>query len=421
MQFAEAKLDPGPELRQLVESLMDRAGAAEGAGGRSGDFGGLVEELVEAAEGDPFAVHADMMQMTAAFPEDHRAAAGAALLRTGQPAAREAALGWLLDASGAVRNATASALEEAARHGAVSGTMLRRMVALRNWLPEADRPALDRAVQAARRKGVECAPWPRPQVREVLASGFDGAGAHNLFVVAREGRRSAIGSLLLKRGIGVRDAWARHGLTRSDLEEFREQVAVGMESFRIGPDCVRIEAAHFLAVNSASGTPPPFALLEVAEMAGLQELQPEAMPLDRLLDLVAADADPGLAEPETVAELLERSRELTWAFGFLASWFEAGAEVERLLAGKRMSRAKRVALVRDVLLPKRAETWAELFAWTALVLRHAEDEEPWREFLVSARALRAGRPAAEIPLMVEVAEATVDAYLADRPSGRRLV
>jgi hypothetical protein len=329
-------------------------------------------------------------------------------------------LGWLLDASGEVRNALASALEHTARHGAVSGTMLRRMIALRNWLPEASRPALDRAIQACRRKGVECAPWSQPQVREVLASGIDGAGAQSLFVLAGEGRRNAIGCLLVKSGVGVRDAWARHELDRSEVEEFLDQVASGVEVFPVSLDYVRIAAAHFLGVNLASGVMPPFAMLDFAETAGLQALQPEAMPLDRILGLLGAGADPNLSQPETVTELLESSRDLPDEFGFLDSWFEDGPEVEQLLAGKRVSRAKRVALVRDTLLPKHVEKWAERLAWTALALRHSEDEEPWQEFFVSAREVLAGRPLAEVPLMAHVAELTVDAHQ-EIQSGRRII
>ena len=419
MQFSDAKLDPGPELRQLMASLMEQAGAKGGAGEGDEDFGSFIEDLVGAADGDPFALHAQIMEMAEALPEDHRAAMGIALLQSSEAAAREAAVGWLLDAAGEVRHAMATALGHAARHGAVSGTMLRRMIALRNLLPEPDRPALDQAIQACRRNSVECAPWPQPRIREVIVSGVDGAGTQSLFVLAGEERRHAIGCLLVKFGIGVRDAWARHGLARADADSFLEQVEGGIDVIRVGLDYVRIATAHFLAVNAASGTMPPFALLDFAETAGLHALQPEPMPLDRVLGLLGADPEPDLLQPRTVAELLESSRDLPDEFDFLDSWFEDGAEVEQLLAGKRRSRAKQEALVRDTLLPKHAEKWAERLAWTALALRHSEDEEPWQEFFVSAREVLAGRPMAEIPLMVHVAEVTVDAYLASR-SGPRI-
>jgi hypothetical protein len=104
-------------------------------------------------------------------------------------------------------------------------------------------------------------------------------------------------------------------------------------------------------------------------------------------------------------------------FNFLDSWFEEGAEVEELLGGKRMARAKRVALVRENLLPKHAAKWGERLARIALLLRHCEDEEPWPEFFVSAKEVLAGCSLAEVPLMNRVAENTVEAYGASRSTG----
>jgi hypothetical protein len=416
MEFSNAKLDPGAELQGLMANLFEQIGLEEGAGESGGDFDSYLEDLAEQVGGDPFALHAQMLEMAGALPADHRTTMGMSLLRTGEASAREAAVGWLLDPSAEVRHAVASAIEQSAPHGAVSGSMLRRLIVLRNWLPETDRPWLDRAIQACRRKGVECASWPQLQVHDALASGIDGVGAQSIFVLAREGRRRAIGCLLIKAEVGVRDAWARHGLARSDMEEFLGQVAGGMEVFPISLEYVRIAAAHALAVNLASGIMPPFALLDFVETADLQGLQPEALPLERLLGMLEAEADPGV--PHSTSELLARSRSVADRFGFLDSWFEESTEVEQLLEGKRIARAKRVALVREILLPKHATKWAERLAWTALLLRQCEDEEPWQEFFVSAKEVLAGRSMAEVPLMNRVAEVTVDAYVASRPAGR---
>ena len=105
-------------------------------------------------------------------------------------------------------------------------------------------------------------------------------------------------------------------------------------------------------------------------------------------------------------------------FDFLDSWFEEGAAVEQLLEGRRMARAKRVALVRESLLPEHATKWGDRLARTALLLHHCEDEEPWQEFFVTAKEVLAGRTMAEIPLMSCVAEVTVDAYIASRSAER---
>src|SRR3954471_12662850 len=171
-EFANPNCDPGAELQHHIANLFEQIGSERGAGASEGDFDSYLEDLAEEVGGDPFALHAQMLEMPAALPADHRTTMGISLLRTGEASAREAVVGWLLDPSAEVRHAVASAIEQAAPHGAVSGSMLRRLIALRNWLPETDRPWLDRAVQACRRKGVECASWPQSQVHDALASGI---------------------------------------------------------------------------------------------------------------------------------------------------------------------------------------------------------------------------------------------------------
>jgi len=416
-EFASAKLDPGPELRALMERLAEGMATTSAPGPESIEvLDTYLQDLTREVGGDSFALHAQVREMADAFPEDQRAAMAAWLLQAREQTAREAALGWLLDASPSVRNSAASGIEQAAAQGGVSGVMLRRLIALRNWLPEADRMSLDRAIQACRRKNVEISPWPQPQVREVLTSGIDGAGAQSVFVLAREGRRNATACLLVKHGIGVRDAWARHGLTRAELGEFLGQVQE-IDLLPTSLDYVRIAAAHALAVNLGSGVMPPFAMLDVMETAGLQGIQPEALSADAVLNLLEAEADPALSRAEVIAEVLVRSRDLPSEFGFLDSWFETDTEVEQLLGGK-MTRAKRLALVRDEALPRRAAKWVERLAWTALTLRHGEEDEPWEAFFVSALELRAGRPIAGIPLMAFVAAQTVGAYAAAHPERR---
>src|SRR4051812_6025342 len=63
-----------------------------------------------------------MLEVAATLPADHRTTMGISLLRTSEVSAREAVVGWLLDPSAEVRHAVASAIEQAAPHGAVSGT-----------------------------------------------------------------------------------------------------------------------------------------------------------------------------------------------------------------------------------------------------------------------------------------------------------
>lgn len=415
-EFVAAKLDPGPELRALVEDLAAREapGLPEGAGISALEI--PLRALAEALGGDPFEMHAQMQAMGDALPEEHRAAMGALMAGFPEPAVREAALGWLFDSAAPVRRATAGALEQAAGSGLVSPVALRRLLALRPWLPEADRPALDQAIAACRQQGLEPEAWPEARLREVLATGIDGAGAQSLFVLGREGRRNAFGGLLLKEGVGVRDAWGQHGLSRPELDGVMDQIG-DIDTYPIGLAYVRLAAAHALAGNLASGTMPPFALLDVVEMAGLTELRPASLAPGAVLDLVEAAPEPAAAGRAEPVEL-----------GFLESWFEDDDEVARLLGGKGATPERRIALVQDELLPRRAAKWVGRLAWTALTLRHGTTPAPWEMFLEAARDIEAGGKMGDIPLMEDVAATTVEAFLAHeaarrapRPAGRRRV
>ncbi len=230
-------------------------------------------------------------------------------------------------------------------------------------------------------------------------------------------------ALLVKHGIGVRDAWARHRLTRAESDAFLAELQE-IDPLPISLDYVRVAAAHALSVNLASEVMPPFAMLDVMETAGLQGIQPAALSTDAVLARLEAEADPALPGTEIAARMLASSRDLPNELPFLDTWFEADSEVEQLLAGKQLARAKRIALVEDELLPRRAAKWADRLAWTALMLRNGEEGLPWEAFLVSAKELKAARRIAEIPLMAHVAALTVDAYAASHrerrsPPGKR--
>ena len=62
--------------------------------------------------------------------------------------------------------------------------MLRRMIAIGNWLPEDSRPALDAAIATARRKGVPPAQWDDVEVRRLITTGIDGSGAIGVLRIA---------------------------------------------------------------------------------------------------------------------------------------------------------------------------------------------------------------------------------------------
>ncbi len=435
-QFTVAGLDPGDRLRSL---LAERIGASASPEERA-DGGNPLEPLLALAEEteDEFALFALLQEMTGALPEEHRAMLAAAGFAptagaTTNPAPgldrlRAATVGWLFDPAASVRKAAAAVLGAAVGQGLLSGTMLRRLVTLRNWLPEEERAAIDAVVADARRKGVALVPQAVAQVREVFATGWDGAGAQSLFIVAKEGRRFAVAALLLKQGGGVRDAWVQHGGTRRDVDALLGNVEdqVGMVGSTI--DYAVAAAAHALGLNAVAGSLPPFGLLDVVETTGLADLRPQTVAVDALVAMLCEALPAGLLASQAEAMALRASA--TWAqrHPFTQSWFEGADTVAPLLTPppgrKRLPKAKAADLVLDRVLEGRRGVWAERIAWTAAALRSPEPggkkagagnpgSPDWVDFALVARALLEDRPLRDLPVMVAIARLTVEAFAMD--------
>jgi hypothetical protein len=375
------------------------------------DFDATLQAAIEAAGVDPFDIHTELIQLAESMPEERRSALAAAMLRSTEPVLREAALGALFDDAAPVRTKTAGALAQIASRGGVSGTMLRRIETLRNWLPESECPSLDPAIEACHRKGIKVEPWPSPQLVEVLAVACDGTGEHSLFVVVKEGRKSGLGCVLIDEQVGIADAWARHAMSRREPDDFLGEAEKDIDLYPVPLDYIRIAAGHFLSVNLVTGVMPPFALLDFAETAGLSELRPQALPLDNLLGRIEGEIDPVRLEPKRIASELGHGESLADSYPVLQTWFEDDEETTALLKASRAPKAKPIGLVRDQILEARREKWATRLAWMALMLQHVDSKDSrWEEFFLAAREVSRGRPLNEISLMTLIAARSVEVF-----------
>lgn len=409
-QFVSARLDLDPDLQALMGEMMEQAPPPEMSPGAIDNF---LADLVRHFDGDAFAIHGQLAEQAAAVPDTHRAGMAMALLGADDAALRQAGMGWLLDSSATTRREVATLLDQAAARGLVSGTMLRRMIALRNWLPDAERPALDAVVKACRLKGVEVMALSPAKIVEVVASGIDGSGAQSLFALVKEGRKHAVASLLVKQGIGVRDAWVSHGMTKGQAEGMLDHIGFQMQQFDTSIDYLYQALGHALSVNAQSGTLPPFGLVDFLETLGLATANPQPLPGDVLLARLV-DAIPGRVRgPASVKRALKASARWPDEYGFLDSWFEDGGDLDGLLGGKKLSLQQRHALVLDQYLPSRRVAWAQRLCWTAEMFRHdPENNADWLDFVLVAREVAGERPLVEIPVMVMVAGISVEAWMA---------
>lgn len=407
LQFAVAKVDIGGELRGFAEQLLGNLAESSNVDDES-SIQELTEDLKKLAnslKGNPFAIHAEVFEFTQALPADVRAMLVTNVLaQKDVPGLRDAALGWLLDDAAEVRQTVAQFLEKDA--GNNSGTTLRRMIALRNWVPEADRPALDRAIKAGQKK-VACASWPSAKVLEAYASGYDGSGAQSVFMVVALGRKRALASLLFKQDIGVRDAWTGCGCTQAELSVTLEALGMQMELLPVPVEYAGAAIRHFLGVNAQTGVLPPFGLLDVAEVAGLTNVNPAFQPVDALLSSLCAEIEPERTTPQAIAKALKASASWADNLGIVSSWFEENDEIDAILARGRLTKAKRKAELLATQLQKRRHWWAAQIAWTGYTLKYTPYPSGWEDYVLVARELLGSRPLDEFGIMNGIAEATL--------------
>jgi hypothetical protein len=361
--------------------------------------------MAEDMDNDPFAIHAYLDESMESLPQGMGAGLVMATFGEKVPAVREASLGFLLSRSGEARQKLAELLALAAPDDLISPTMLRRMIALRNWLPTTERDGLDKAIKAARKRSVACAPAPRPDVLGVLASGVDGSGALTALVIAKDGRKSAVAGLLMRHGYGVRDAWVRRGLSDGELREILGHVGSEIGIAPSSREYVSIVARQALAINLETGNLPPFGLLDFAEAVGIADLNPEALPVDTLVADLVAGIDPAAMSEEAIVKTLRESADWSDAHPTLSTWFEG--HVAKQIGTRRAPRAKQMAALLAGPMQARRRRWAELTAWMALSLKHQGDAD-WQGFAILTKELLGTRPLDEIGLMRTIAATTLE-------------
>lgn len=408
--FVEARLEPGDELTRLLGDLALDAADHEDDGSIEG-LDSLFDTVAAEAGGNEFQVYAGLAEVSQTLPAAFRQAMLCQLVTADNPILRDTATLYLLDPSPDVRQALCQLLIENASPSRLSPAALRRMIALRNWLPESERPHLDRAIKTARQRKVECAPWPKSRKEDILVSNIDGAGAQSVFAVAKEGRKHVIASLLVKQGVGIADAWCMRDQSKADVRSLLAQIHAETESLSVEAGFLRLLIGHYLAVGLASGEVPNAGLLDFMESAGIETCQPAALAAVDLVSLMENDVEAMRLDSAGIDDIVQGSAGWPGQFEFMESWFEDDAMVEQVLAKRPTAKTptKVRAIISAVLEPRRKK-WAERFLWTALWLKQEkQDQQPWVAFFAIGRELDRDRPLAKIPVMQSVADLTVAA------------
>jgi hypothetical protein len=315
----------------------------------------------------------------------------------------------LLDEDVSVRRQAAQALTQTARPESVSGTSLRRMIAVRNWLPEEDRPQVDTAIRAARLSGTQSTTWsPAPPDLEVFASFIDGSAAQSVVFTDRTQRKGQVGGLLLRHGAGIRDAWLHQELSRKEVADLMKVITGEMGAIKVDRHYADQVIQHAIAAGLAAGHVPSPVVLNLAEAMGIHNWQ------DRHLDIrTEAEAEWQLLPEEmrrsdASAALHRRAGDWLEQTPFFRSWYEGGPVIEKRY--RKMAPATAVKRLLSEELEAHRLAWAEKFLLVSLCCKASVDamyRAHAPELLVVAKALTGNEPVASMPAMQLIADTSV--------------
>ncbi|MBF0179608.1 MAG: hypothetical protein HQM03_06225 [Magnetococcales bacterium] len=408
--LAEAKLEITQELLDVYEYQITHY-APEGELPTRSQIDAMFESLVDEHGGDPFAIGDTLAQMIRALPPDAQSALIGEFACSTLPGMKDAVVSLCLHPEELVRHEALQWLLHNARH--LTPTALRRLIVIRNWLPEKGRRQLDTLIKTARVKGVECASRSAgAPVRILRASQVDGVGAQSLMLsIHGENRQARIGSVLLKQNVGLADAWITPPLAAREVTRTLRHAARREYFLDVSEEYLDVAIRHNIAVGLEKGTPPSSGLLQLAEAIGVAEWMPRRLDGSELAAGVLAER--GGVDPEGAEEMVRTSGAWGEIPGIASSWFEESQEITLFL--ERCAGADPLGLVEQVLErfcePNRA-SWAERFAWTAYWFhaqsaRVRERVDLDRHFAVLALELYRGRPLAEVPVMRGIAFRTI--------------
>ena len=398
------------EIRAEVRAAsLELASGVVGHGPAAADIMRSMEEIVESGGGDPFRIAHHLFDAMTMMPPDFANAGVMMVSEAPLPALRDVLPLVLLAPEAACRQAAAAAIEQMAAEKRLTPAGLRRLIALRSWLPEGERPTVDQAIRKARLAGVDCAPWPAGQVRALQATVIDGSGCQSLVALAKDDRRTLFTGILVKQGFGVRDVMLERGLARRDAETMLASVADRVLTLPVARPYLDRMVQHALWTGVSAGRMPPLELLEVAETLGAAEWRAQRLDAGAELEQLLSELPAGQANPTARLAALKRSAGWLKMPELAGSWFEDDESARALCAvHARNSKKLMAALLTEVIEPRRG-VWAERLVWMALWTKAgaAGRELPsWVDYARVAQALYAGTPLAELPLMTGIAKLT---------------
>jgi hypothetical protein len=376
----------------------------------------MFNEIEEMAGDSPFEALTCLMQFLGMGDTDLQEAFSKEMMGAKKNIVRDTGALMILHPSPEIRVAVSRLLADDPSN--ITPQTLTRLVIIRNWFDAKICKNIDKAVTKARKARIECAPLPKPLKGTLYSSVVDGAFAQGFHTIVPDGKGYVSYGVLVKKGVGVADAFVIPLRGKKDLNEFvniLKQEGAFLES---SPEYFDQRICHALAEGASLGNAPNFWLAKVAEMLGKDQWK--GIPFDGAKERGRMRAEleqnfPKLLSDKECTKALEDSMYWHDKFRFIDSWFEDDAEVDSVIESalkKVPDEAFAVDAIFDYIIDKRRDIWLERITLNALWLKSClKSPLQWHQMFHIAEAVADEHiDLADIPLMENVAIRSLIAY-----------
>ena len=305
--FADAGWAVPDSLRQAIaKSLQAAPPDTQGVAGL--DIVSSLLEVADQAGQNPFDVYEYVNSLLAGFPPAACVMLLFELIAGKKAVIDQAVAGFVLHPDAALAQSVAEALGASATQTPIESSLIERLVRMRPWLPQTRQAQLDATIRAMRLNALPPVKTELPKVIKCYVSVCDGSGTRSLFVTQRVGARYQTASVMMKFA-GVADAMVLPELSKSEMDNMVRQMKFSMPVMETDLAGITRMLGLAIADNFASGTLPPFKLVEVVESLGLGPVHPDcASPMEIITgllgDLPAEQTNPTAAARAHVEILL---------------------------------------------------------------------------------------------------------------------
>ncbi len=290
----------------------------------------MLNKLVKSNAGDSYAIASALLASIKNLPAESRFQSLLMTLSLSQePCVRELAGIFCIDKDAIVRKSFLKLLADAGANLG-TGVTLRRLIGMRNWLPEIERPLVDFAVKSLKLAGAECAPLQAVELCKLVSYSVDGSGGWGFLGCLKSHSGASVFGFISRVNYGIRDAWIHNQVSKS---EYRH-VEIKMKATKEFWGSLSVNAAvtllnYAIATGLKEGRVPSSEVLQLSEILGHQVFQNPESAFENALDKIRARVD---CKSDFKSYCLEVVLADRWSkFPIFESWFEDDTVVDNIV------------------------------------------------------------------------------------------